>query len=150
MVVFNDLQQIQTVYLSPILTIYAQKCTFCTFLFLLRPGSPSHFSSLLTIFFLSLQFVSFLSLFLPKIMTEIEENMKKFGNFEDYQDLSSKNAKIGRCKANSCHNHGKCVEKWPQTSCDCHMTSFTGPSCADGKGTNVEKYIPFTIFFIAQ
>ena len=83
-------------------------------------------------------------------MTEIEENMKKFGNFEDYQDLSSKNAKIGRCKANSCHNHGKCVEKWPQTSCDCHMTSFTGPSCADGKGTNLEKYFPFTIFFIAQ
>ena len=52
--------------------------------------------------------------------------------FQDYQDLST-SGRGARCTALTCYNHGKCIEKRLKPICECDMTSFTGPSCADGK-----------------
>ena len=36
------------------------------------------------------------------------------------------------CRADSCQNSGICVQIWPAITCQCEMTSFTGPRCSDG------------------
>jgi len=51
--------------------------------------------------------------------------------YEDYQDSSSNPKKD--CSSKICYNHGLCVEQWLNPVCDCDLTTFTGPSCADGK-----------------
>lgn len=38
-----------------------------------------------------------------------------------------------KCSHNVCANAGKCVQQWTSYTCDCDMTSFTGPTCSDGK-----------------
>lgn len=40
-----------------------------------------------------------------------------------------------KCTHDLCANHGTCVQQWNSYTCDCDMTSFTGPTCNDGKGT---------------
>ncbi|KAL6444648.1 hypothetical protein ACFW04_002028 [Cataglyphis niger] len=36
-----------------------------------------------------------------------------------------------RCTHDLCANHGTCVQQWNSYTCDCDMTSFTGPTCND-------------------
>ncbi|XP_048506164.1 neurexin-3 isoform X4 [Athalia rosae] len=36
-----------------------------------------------------------------------------------------------RCTHDVCANHGLCVQQWNSYTCDCDMTSFTGPTCSD-------------------
>lgn len=37
-----------------------------------------------------------------------------------------------KCTHDICANHGTCVQQWNSFTCDCDMTSFSGPTCADG------------------
>ena len=64
--------------------------------------------------------------------------------FQDYQDLSTSD-RGARCRAQSCYNNGKCIEKWLNPICECDMTSFTGPSCSDGKRAKIFKADKFYI-----
>lgn len=41
-----------------------------------------------------------------------------------------------KCSHNACANRGVCVQQWNTYACDCDMTSFTGPTCYDGKNYN--------------
>ncbi|KAK9310048.1 hypothetical protein QLX08_000515 [Tetragonisca angustula] len=34
-----------------------------------------------------------------------------------------------KCTHDLCSNHGTCVQQWNSYTCDCDMTSFTGPTC---------------------
>jgi len=43
-----------------------------------------------------------------------------------------------RCNEALCLNGGVCVQQWNVVTCDCDMTSFTGPQCDHG--------LPFVIF----
>ncbi|XP_054001780.1 neurexin-1 isoform X3 [Hylaeus anthracinus] len=36
-----------------------------------------------------------------------------------------------KCTHDLCSNHGTCVQQWDSYTCDCDMTSFTGPTCND-------------------
>ncbi|XP_042874196.1 neurexin-1-like isoform X2 [Penaeus japonicus] len=36
-----------------------------------------------------------------------------------------------KCHRNACANGGTCVQQWNSYSCNCDMTSFTGPTCSD-------------------
>ncbi|KAG5887691.1 hypothetical protein JTB14_002012 [Gonioctena quinquepunctata] len=36
-----------------------------------------------------------------------------------------------KCSHNVCANAGICVQQWNSYTCDCDMTSFTGPTCSD-------------------
>ncbi|XP_076289211.1 neurexin 1 isoform X2 [Lasioglossum baleicum] len=36
-----------------------------------------------------------------------------------------------KCTHDLCSNHGTCVQQWNSYTCDCDMTSFTGPTCND-------------------
>ncbi|XP_071453531.1 neurexin 1-like, partial [Hetaerina americana] len=38
---------------------------------------------------------------------------------------------MSKCHTNTCANHGSCVQQWNSFECDCDMTSFTGPTCAE-------------------
>ncbi len=38
----------------------------------------------------------------------------------------------GACLSKPCANGGLCRDHWTTASCDCDLTSFTGPNCADG------------------
>ncbi|RUS79070.1 hypothetical protein EGW08_013175 [Elysia chlorotica] len=38
---------------------------------------------------------------------------------------------ITKCVNDSCANFGRCVQQWNTYSCDCDMTSYTGPMCTD-------------------
>lgn len=37
-----------------------------------------------------------------------------------------------KCSHNVCANRGVCVQQWNSYTCDCDMTSYTGPTCSDG------------------
>ena len=37
------------------------------------------------------------------------------------------------CSETSCDNGGVCIQQWESYTCDCDMTSFTGPRCEQGK-----------------
>lgn len=37
------------------------------------------------------------------------------------------------CQEDSCSNQGVCLQQWDGFSCDCSMTSFSGPLCNDRK-----------------
>lgn len=37
-----------------------------------------------------------------------------------------------KCTHDVCANHGTCVQQWNSYTCDCDMTSFSGPHCSDG------------------
>lgn len=37
------------------------------------------------------------------------------------------------CQEDSCANQGVCLQQWDGFSCDCSMTSFSGPLCNDRK-----------------
>jgi len=37
------------------------------------------------------------------------------------------------CTATTCRNGGVCVQHWHSWICDCQQTSFTGPTCNDGR-----------------
>jgi len=41
------------------------------------------------------------------------------------------------CNDTECLNGGVCVQQWNAVTCDCDMTSFTGPQCDHG--------LPFTV-----
>jgi len=36
------------------------------------------------------------------------------------------------CTLESCSNGGDCIQEWNTFSCNCDLTSFTGPTCDDG------------------
>ncbi|XP_076046488.1 neurexin 1 isoform X2 [Oratosquilla oratoria] len=36
-----------------------------------------------------------------------------------------------KCRDDACANGGTCVQQWNSYSCNCDMTSYTGPTCAD-------------------
>ncbi|XP_076637715.1 neurexin 1 isoform X2 [Colletes latitarsis] len=36
-----------------------------------------------------------------------------------------------KCTHDLCSNHGTCVQQWNSYTCDCDMTSFSGPTCND-------------------
>lgn len=38
-----------------------------------------------------------------------------------------------KCSQNACANRGNCVQQWNTYACECDMTSFTGPTCYDGR-----------------
>jgi len=38
-----------------------------------------------------------------------------------------------KCSQNACANRGNCVQQWNAYACECEMTSYTGPTCYDGK-----------------
>lgn len=38
-----------------------------------------------------------------------------------------------KCSQNACANGGNCVQQWNAYACECDMTSYTGPTCYDGK-----------------
>lgn len=39
-----------------------------------------------------------------------------------------------RCSSTACANRGICVQLWNSYTCDCDLTTFSGPTCADGNG----------------
>lgn len=41
------------------------------------------------------------------------------------------------CQEDSCSNQGVCLQQWDGFSCDCSMTSFSGPLCNDRKYLHV-------------
>ncbi|KAJ8674025.1 hypothetical protein QAD02_005287, partial [Eretmocerus hayati] len=36
-----------------------------------------------------------------------------------------------KCTHDLCSNHGTCVQQWNSYTCDCDMTSFSGPTCSE-------------------
>lgn len=38
-----------------------------------------------------------------------------------------------KCTEKPCENGGECIQQWDSYYCDCDLTSFTGPTCGDGK-----------------
>ncbi|CAH1113681.1 unnamed protein product [Psylliodes chrysocephalus] len=47
------------------------------------------------------------------------------------QVVSGCESQSAKCSHNVCANAGKCVQQWTSYTCDCDMTSFTGPTCSD-------------------
>ncbi|XP_066961792.1 neurexin 1 isoform X2 [Macrobrachium rosenbergii] len=52
-----------------------------------------------------------------------------------------------KCHRNACANGGTCVQQWNSYSCNCDMTSYTGPTCSDestayefGRGTGIMSF----------
>jgi leucine-rich repeat transmembrane neuronal protein 1/2 len=45
-----------------------------------------------------------------------------------------------KCSHNICANRGVCVQQWNSYTCDCDMTSYTGPTCSDGKYFKQEQF----------
>lgn len=43
-------------------------------------------------------------------------------------------APITRCSSTACANRGICVQLWNSYTCDCDLTTFSGPTCAEGNG----------------
>ena len=43
-------------------------------------------------------------------------------------------APVTRCSSTACANRGVCVQLWNSYTCDCDLTSFSGPTCQDGTG----------------
>lgn len=43
-------------------------------------------------------------------------------------------APVTRCSSTACANRGVCVQLWNSYTCDCDLTTFSGPTCADGNG----------------
>ncbi|XP_010145877.1 PREDICTED: neurexin-1-like [Eurypyga helias] len=43
------------------------------------------------------------------------------------------------CQEDSCANQGVCLQQWDGFSCDCSMTSFSGPLCNDPRCTFLDK-----------
>lgn len=38
-----------------------------------------------------------------------------------------------KCSQNACANRGVCVQQWNAYACECDMTTYSGPTCYDGK-----------------
>ena len=54
------------------------------------------------------------------------------------------------CPEESCANQGVCLQQWDGFSCDCSMTSFSGPLCNDRKYLRVYwclSLLPDTIWY---
>lgn len=51
-----------------------------------------------------------------------------------------------KCTHDVCSNHGTCVQQWNSYTCDCDMTSFTGPTCNEGKKQNAYFMLRSVIF----
>lgn len=53
---------------------------------------------------------------------------------------------VTKCSSTACANRGICVQMWNSYTCDCDMTSYSGPTCADGNGkyllTRLEPILP--------
>ncbi|XP_056637002.1 neurexin-1 isoform X2 [Diorhabda sublineata] len=47
------------------------------------------------------------------------------------QVVSGCESQSAKCSHNVCANAGVCVQQWNSYTCDCDMTSFTGPTCSD-------------------
>ncbi|XP_074654685.1 neurexin-3-like [Tubulanus polymorphus] len=41
------------------------------------------------------------------------------------------NGPTTQCSPSACDNNGRCVQQWNSFTCDCDMTSYTGPTCSD-------------------
>ena len=40
---------------------------------------------------------------------------------------------VSYCTPDTCANRGVCQDAWISPACDCDLTSFTGPTCTDGR-----------------
>ena len=80
---------------------------------------------------ITLALFSLLYLFSPSICPLLSKYVAST-QYKDYHQDSSSNPKKD-CSSKICYNHGLCVEQWLNPVCDCDLTTFTGPSCADGK-----------------
>jgi len=49
------------------------------------------------------------------------------------------------CTVESCSNGGECIQEWSTFSCDCDLTTFTGPTCDEGITLH-----PFSRFWTTQ
>lgn len=53
---------------------------------------------------------------------------------------------VSFCSADTCANRGVCLDQWISPACDCDLTSFTGPTCTDGRGfVNRDRKIAFSL-----
>ncbi|KPP76980.1 neurexin-1-like, partial [Scleropages formosus] len=46
------------------------------------------------------------------------------------------------CQEDSCANQGVCLQQWEGFTCDCSMTSFSGPLCNDGELSSTSCFLP--------
>lgn len=44
-----------------------------------------------------------------------------------------------KCSQNACANRGVCVQQWNAYACECDMTTYSGPTCYDGKRMNSRR-----------
>nr|XP_027202560.1 neurexin-1-like isoform X1 [Dermatophagoides pteronyssinus] len=49
---------------------------------------------------------------------------------------------ITRCSSTACANRGICVQLWNSYTCDCDLTTFSGPTCADGNESTAYQFGP--------
>lgn len=55
---------------------------------------------------------------------------------------------VAKCKKDSCANGGLCLQQWQSFSCDCSMTTYSGPRCAEGNDINhVRKIFSYNCFY---
>lgn len=64
-------------------------------------------------------------------------------------------APITRCSSTACANRGICVQLWNSYTCDCDLTTYSGPTCADGNGNRdlvgliqLTTELAHTLFFL--
>lgn len=53
-----------------------------------------------------------------------------------------------KCTHDMCANHGTCVQQWNSYTCDCDMTSFSGPSCSDGNIIETSTADLFKMYYL--
>ena len=46
---------------------------------------------------------------------------------------------VSYCTPDTCSNRGVCQDAWISSACDCDLTSFTGPTCTDGRISFMSK-----------
>ncbi|GFR65060.1 neurexin [Elysia marginata] len=61
--------------------------------------------------------------YLPNVMREAKPITESVGD--------GCRGPITKCVNDSCANLGRCVQQWITYSCDCDMTSYSGPMCTD-------------------
>lgn len=52
-----------------------------------------------------------------------------------------------KCSQNACANRGICVQQWNAYACECDMTTYSGPTCYDGKIYNTDIFFLFLFCF---
>ncbi len=65
---------------------------------------------------------------------EVEWLVKSSNNNKNnFSSVMLSNPRLSvKCTSSTCYNQGLCIDQWVSPVCDCDLTSFTGPTCADG------------------